>query len=298
MHNLIKARLVKYFQSPLFYIAAIISLSSGIYGGVYCTYFKDEIGTVINCPADDMWMLTAIWAEIVLVAMCAGREFSDGTIRNKIAVGYTKEVIFISEVIVTAIMTGIIYLLNIVPTANGGWYFISGIPTLLAVKWFVNIFFTFELMSILTVTVTFLLSKRAVAVVAAFTLHFALYIIVVFTSGYYYNIDEPQFYTQTSCYVYEDGTVENVEEEFENGYYVEGLPKALAQIDHALNPMYGLEDAVFFGYVPEKTSVEDHVLKQEKNRIRDLNTNVLKMLAYCILVCFLGAILFPKKDLK
>ena len=106
MLDLMKARLIKYFRSPLFYIAAIVSLASGIYGGVYCTFFKNETDTVINCRADDMWMLTAIWAGIILVSMCAGREFSDGTIRNKIAVGHTKTVVFLAEVIVAVIMTG------------------------------------------------------------------------------------------------------------------------------------------------------------------------------------------------
>lgn len=298
MLDLMKARLIKYFRSPLFYIAAIVSLASGIYGGVYCTYFKDEAGAVINCPTDDMWMLTAIWAGIILVSMCAGRVFSDGTIRNKIAVGHTKTVVFLAEVIVAVIMTGIIYLLNIVPTAIGGWYFINGIPMLSAMKWFVNIFLTFEFMSILAVTVTFLLSKRAVSVVAAFALHFVLYIIVGFTDGYYYNIDEPRFGTQTFYIMYEDGTVEETEQEFENRYYIEGLPKALVQIEHAVNPMYGLEDALNFGFVPDKTMVDDYVLKQEQNRIRDLNLDVIKMLAYCLAVSLLGAVLFRKKDLK
>lgn len=298
MLDLIKARLVKYFRSPLFYIAALVSLVSGIYGGVYCTYFKDEAGIIINCSADDMWMLTAIWAVIVLVAMCAGREFSDGTIRNKIAVGHTKTVIFLAEVIVAAIMTGIIYLLNIVPTAIGGWYFINEIPTLYAVEWFVNICLTFELMSIFAVTVTFLLAKRAVAVVAAFALHFVLYIILGFTDGYYYNFDEPRFGTLTSYIMYEDGTIEETEQDFENRYYIEGLPKVLVQIEHAVNPMYGLEDALNFGYITDRSLVEDHVMKEEKSRIRDLNADVFKMLAYCFAVSFLGAALFRKRDLK
>ena len=245
-----------------------------------------------------MWMLTAIWAVIVLVAMCAGREFSDGTIRNKIAVGHTKTVIFLAEVIVAAIMTGIIYLLNIVPTAIGGWYFINEIPTLYAVEWFVNICLTFELMSIFAVTVTFLLAKRAVAVVAAFALHFVLYIILGFTDGYYYNFDEPRFGTLTSYIMYEDGTIEETEQDFENRYYIEGLPKVLVQIEHAVNPMYGLEDALNFGYITDRSLVEDHVMKEEKSRIRDLNADVFKMLAYCFAVSFLGAALFRKRDLK
>ena len=298
MLDLMKAQFIKYFRSPLLYIAAIVSLVSGIYGGEYCTYFKDEAGAVINCPTDDMWMLTAIWAGIILVSMCAGREFSDGTIRNKIAVGHTKGKIFLSEIIVAAIMTGILYLLNIVPTAIGGWYFINGIPMFSAVKWFAGIFLTFEFMSILAVTITFLLSKRAVSVVASFALHFVLYIIVGFTNGYYYNIDEPRSGTQTSYIMYEDGTVEETEQEFENTYYIEGLPKALVQIEHAVNPMYGLEDALNFSYIADRSCVEDHVLKQEKNRIRDLNADVWKMLFYCIAVPFFGAVLFRKKDLK
>ncbi len=298
MLDLVKARLIKYFQSPLFYIAAAVSLASGIYGGVYCTYFKDEAGAVIGCPADDMWILTAIWADIVLVAMCAGREFSDGTIRNKIAVGHTKTAIFLAEVIAASIMTVIIYLLDILPTAIGGWFFISGIPALYAAEWFINIFLTFELTSIFSAAITFLLAKRAVSVVAAFALHFAFYIMAGATNGYYYNIDEPKTGTDTFYIMYDDGRIEETEQEFENSYYIEGFPKTLIQIEHAVNPMYGLDDAMNFGYITNKTMVDDHVIKQEQNRIRDLNSDVIKMLAYCIIVSFAGAYLFCKRDLK
>ena len=296
--DLIKARLVDYFKSPLFYIAVIVSLASGIYGGVYCSYFKDEVGAVISCSADDMWMLTAIWAVIVLVAMCAGREFSDGTIRNKIAVGHTKANIFISEICVSSIITFIMYLLDIVPTAIGGWYFISEFPTSSAVKWFVNIFLAFELMSIFAVVITYLLAKRAVAVVAAFALHFVLYIIVGFTDGYYYSIGEPRYITYTDTIICEDGTIKEEENEYENGYYIEGFSKTLIQIGHIANPISGLEDAIHFGCISDKTKVEDYVLKQETNRKRNLDIDVIKMLAYCIATSCAGAYLFGKKDLK
>ena len=296
--QLLKARLVKYFTSPLFPLASLVSLASGINGGVYCTYFKDEAGTVLNCPADDMWMLTAIWAAIVLTAMCAGREFSDGTIRNKITAGHTKTSVFLAEVIAAAVMTGILYLLNIVPTVIGAWYFIGEIPAISAAEWLINIFLSFELMSIGTAAVTFLSAKRAVSVVIAFALHFILYIITGFTNGYYYSIDEPRYGTETGYIIYEDGTIEETEQEYENGYYIEGTPKTLIQIEHAVNPMYGLEDAVHFGYIPDKTIVDDHLLKQEANRIRDMRFDVIKMLAYCILTSCVGAYLFRKKDLK
>lgn len=298
MTNLIKARFVKYFRSLLLYIAAIVSLTTGIYGGEYCTYFKDEVGTVINCPTDDMWMLTAIWAAIILVSMCCGREFSDGTIRNKIAVGHTKARIILAEVIVASVMTCILYLLNIVPTAIGGWYFISAIPLSSAVKWFVTIFLTFELMSIFAVVVTYLFAKRAVGVVVAFVLHFAFYIMVGFTEGYYYNIDEPR-YTMATVYVMnDDGSVEEREDKFENGYYIEGFPKILVQIEHAVNPMYGLVDAARFGYITDQTLVDDATIKEGKHRSQLLNFNIFKMLGYCIAVTGIGAYLFHKKDLK
>ena len=298
MPDLMKARLVKYFRSPLFYIAAIVSLVSGIYGGVYCTYFKDEAGTVINCPADDMWMLTAIWTVIVLTAMVGGREFSDAAIRNKIAVGHTKTSIFLAEVIVTAIMTSIIYLLNIVPTAIGGWYFISEMPIYSTIKWFINIFLTFELMNIFAVAITFLLANRAVAVVIAFALHFVLYSMACFTDSYYYNIGEPKTGMDTAYIMYEDGRIEETEQEFENRNYIEGVPKTLIQIEHTVNPMNGLEDALYFGYIPDKTKAEEHVLKQEQNRIQTLNLDVWKMFAYCLAASCVGALLFRKKDLK
>lgn len=298
MINLIKSQLVKYFRNPLFFIAVVVSLTTGIYGGVRCTDFKDDTNVVINCRVEVMWMLTAIWACIVLIAMCAGKEFSDGIIRNKIVAGHTKISVFLAEIIVATIMTVIMYLLNIIPTAIGGWYFIGEIPVLFAVKWFVNIFLTFELMSIFTVVITYILAKRAVAVVASFALHFILYIISGFTDGYYYNIGEPKMSTMTFYIMYDDGTIEEREQECENGYYTEGVQQVLVQIEHAVNPMYGLIDAINFGYIPDKTNVDNSLLNEEKKRIRDLNFDIIKMSAYCIMAYCIGAYLFYKKDLK
>ena len=298
MLDLIKAHLIKYLRSPLFYIALTASLATGIYGGVYFSYFAEEPRDIINCYADDMWMLTAIWAEIVLVAMSAGREFSDGTIRSKIIAGHTKARVFLAEVIAAAAVTVMIYLANIVPTAIGGAFFISGIPTVSAVKWFIDIFLTFEFMSIMAVAVTYLTAKRAIGVVAAFAVQFALYIIFGFTGGYYYNIGEPQMITSTYTDILEDGTVKEFEEEYENRYYTEGMSKILIQTEHMLNPISGLEDAVFFGYIPDKTKVEDYVSEIEKYRVRDLDIDMIKMLAYCIVLSCGGAYLFSKKGLK
>lgn len=298
MTDLLKARLLKYFRSPLFRIAAVVSLLSGIHEGIYCTFFKDEVGNVLNCPTDDMGMLTAIWALIVLVAMCGGREFSDGTIRNKIAVGHTKTSIFLTEIAVASVMACIIYLLNIVPTAIGGWFFLGAIPVSSAVKWFVDLFLVFELMGILAVSVTYLIAKRAVGVVAAFMLHFALYIMVGLTSGYYDNINEPKEYVGTSDYIHEDGTVEEVETVFTNNYYIEGFPQTLVQIEHTINPMYGLHDTAQYGYIIDQSLADDATIKEGQHRARLLNFNICKMTGWCILTLGVGMYLFRKKDLK
>ena len=298
MGDLIKAKLIKYLRSPLTYIAAVVSLASGICGGAYCMNFRDEVGTVINCPADDMWMLTAIWAAIVLVAMCVGREFSDGTIRNKIVSGHTKASIFLSEVTAAAVVTAVIYLLDIIPTAIGAGFFFSAIPTFSVVKWFIDMFLTFELMSIFAVAITCLFAKRAVGVVAAFALHFVLYIMVGLTEGYYYNIGEPQISTVTLYTTYENGTVKETQQECVNKYYIEGFPKVLVQIEHTVNPMYGMVDTAGYGYILDETEADDQTLREGKQREDLLNFNIFKMLGYCTIATGAGTYLFRKKDLK
>ena len=63
--------------------------------------------------------------------------------------------------------------------------------------------------------------------------------------------------------------IQSVKEEYENGYYIEGFSKTLIQIGHIANPISGLEDAIHFGCISDKTKVEDYVLKQETNRKRN-----------------------------
>ncbi len=298
MRDLCKARLVKYLRSPIFWLAAIVSLVSGIHNGIYCGYSKDEIGEIAQCRVDDVWFLIAIWAAIICTALGIGREFSDGTIRNKVIAGYTKAQIFFAEILVTTLTTFLLYLLNIVPTAVGGWYFLSAFPMLYAVEWFLNLFLIFALMNLFAVTLTYLIGRRAVGVVAAFVLQFALYIMAGMTDGYYYNIGEPQIMTSMYYAENSDGSITEVKGEVENGYYIEGLQLTLVKLEHAVNPMYGMIDMVSFGIVQDASQVEDYVLVQAENKIRDIHFDVFKMLVYCIGVTAGGTYLFRKKDLK
>ena len=298
MSDLIKSRLIKYIHSPLLYIAMIVSLVTGIENGIYCTYFKDEAKTVMNCPTDDMWFLCGQWAAIILVALCSGREFSDRTICNKMVSGHSRSRVYFSEIISAVIMVFPIYLLNIIPTAVGGWYFIAGIPVFSAVRWFVDIFLSFELMSIISVTVTYLIGKRALGVVAAFAIHFLLYCMVGVTEGYYYNLYEPKTSTHTVYITYDDGRTETREEEFENGYYIEGFSRTLVKAEHAINPMYGLVDTVQYGYILDQSEADERLVKEGNHREWLLNFSFFKTLGYCFFVSAVGALLFRKKNLK
>ena len=292
MTELIKARLIRYLTYPVTYIAAAASLFSGIvqFGG--CADRAEDNVNVIPCPVDDMWITIAMWALIVLTALCSGTEFSSNAIRNKIIAGHSKKNVFLSEILSSSVITLGIFILNIVPTIIGSLFFLKLLPLSVTVMWVIVLFLSFEIMTVLTVTLSYLSSAKepAIAVVAAFALQIVLYIIIMSTSDYYYNT-EPEYITEINEFSGEAVTLENLD-------YIDGAGLILVKAEHAVNPVYGLVDPIHMIYIKDRTIADESDILFADERERDIYFNMVKMPLLCVIVTFGGMTIFSKKNIR
>ncbi len=103
MSKLLRAGFRRYSRSILFWICLCLSIGVGLFIG----YHSGK-----NASFEPFNYILPIIISAVLVSLGIGREFSDGIFRCKIAAGYSKGQIFVSETIISLSITWIFQLLT------------------------------------------------------------------------------------------------------------------------------------------------------------------------------------------
>lgn len=102
MSNLLCSEFARLFKSRVFYVVLALSAGISIYIVVSSCLFYAEITSV---PALMDFELTGLFLSHgfiapVFISLFVGREYGDGTIRNKLAVGHSRTCVYLSEFIV------------------------------------------------------------------------------------------------------------------------------------------------------------------------------------------------------
>lgn len=307
MLRLIRASLIRYFKSPLFFGAMMCSLVLGIIHGIkawhsihfdldYYNYYMNDVW--MSTPMSDRWLKMAVWILIVLISLEIGREFSDGTIRNKLYIGYTKKTIYLAETVVSFVVTLCIFLTAMIPTVIGGYSFFFTIPATVLFRLLGELFLLFLVWSVISAALTMVIANRAVGVVAVFSIMLFLAILNVNLRGYYYNTDPAEV---TEIYIEHsaEGKPYAVERTVRNRWYLERLPKKLVEIEHEINPFSRLYNACNYAYLhhPEKASSEA-VFEVQLMINRQITADSFILVITGIFVAAGGLVLFQRSDLK
>ncbi len=303
MLRLIKAGIIRYFKSPFLIAALSCSLILGIIHGFFewktIHYDLDHYtGSVwLGSPMSDLWFKCCIWVVIVLISLETGKEFSDGAIRNKLYIGHTRMAIFLSEIISGSVMTVFSYLLFMIPTVIGGSYYFLTLPPAACFGILAELLLFFLVWSVFSSVLTMLTASRAVGVAAVFSVMLFLAVINVGLRGYYYNTDPPVL-TETDIEFSEDGKPYSVERRVKNRWYLDGLPKALVDIEHEADPFSRSYNACNYAYIhyPEKAKSEDLDIQAQIDR--QVWYDCLALVLTGAILTAAGAVLFGKKDLK
>lgn len=103
MSKLLSANFMRLKKDKFFWIGIIFMFAAGV---LYPTMiYRDVQKTGIINTVDDAFCGCTLFIGVVMAVFCSlfiGTEYSDGTIRNKIAIGHTRTALYLSNAIVSA----------------------------------------------------------------------------------------------------------------------------------------------------------------------------------------------------
>lgn len=231
MNKLLLAEFIRLFKSRIFKLCMLFSLGSGVF--VVMMRWWDvkshpveyaELGVEYS-NADGLifiGVLYLMFAMSILIGLFVGTEYSEGTIRNKLIVGHTRENIYLSKLMVCAAADIMIYILYILVVLVLGEIFING-TTMKASE---ILFFTLaDTAAVLAITALLLVISMSVQNKAAGSICLLTTLIMFFaTLTIAQRLSAPEYYDD---YVYVDqDTGEVITEKGEkNSHYLTGTKR-------------------------------------------------------------------------
>lgn len=286
MNKLILAEFVRMFKSTVFKIFLIFPIALGL-----LTIFMRWTDIKMNpdtyaklgaeySNADGLLFvggLYIIFAIAVFISIFVGTEYSDGTIRNKIIVGHTRQNIYFSKFIVCAVADVTIHLLYILVVLIFG-YLIFGGTSFTAAK---LLFLTFlSVSAILAVTALLLFISMSIQSKAGGAVVCLLAVIIMLFSALtiQYKLSEPEYYEGYTLIDEETGETTKYERE-KNPRYITGRQRRVYEF---LN-----------NSIPASQFYQIIMLETDKPKII-----VLADFALIIVVTGAGIAIFRRKNLK
>lgn len=232
MAKLLRANLSRLWKSRIFYIGLAFMLLLNVFlvldGWNYGRQGYPE-------PLEDMLFQNCIiigFVSAVVVGMFLGTEYSDGTIRNKIAVGHTRASIYLANLIICAAASALLLLISLAIGFGLGSFLLDplGLPMkVLLLYTCIGLLTTVSFASIYTLVAMLSPSKASGAVlclVLALVLLFA-------TSAVEGTLTEPEMVQDFIMSV--DGTP-NLGEPHPNPRYVTGTKRAVLEVIYDILP--------------------------------------------------------------
>lgn len=223
---LLRSGFSRLWRSASFWTAAAVMFAAGVFelavGG-------QAVGFDVEGILDNRYMIFVLVSGVVLSAFCAlfvGAEYSDGTIRNKLAVGHSRSAVYLANLAVCSAAGVLACLSYILPMTA------AGIPLLgpftmsaASLLWFTLCAFlmTAALCAVFTMIAMLNQNKAVVAVICISLAYFLLFL------GIYLNsrLTEPAVIPARE-YI-ENGQI-LVQEAMPNPTYVQGVKRTIFQI--------------------------------------------------------------------
>ena len=232
MAKLLRANLSRLWKSRIFYVGLIFMLLLNVFL-VLDGWNSGRQG--YPEPLEDMLFQNCIiigFVCAVVVGMFLGTEYSDGTIRNKIAVGHTRASIYLANLIVCAAASALLLVISLALGFGLGSFLLDplGLPmNVLLLYTCIGLLTTVSFASIYTLVAMLSPSKASGAVlclVMALVLLFA-------TSAVEGTLTEPEMVQDFIMSV--DGTP-NLGETHPNPRYVTGTKRAVLEVIYDILP--------------------------------------------------------------
>lgn len=277
MSKLLSADFARLKKDKLFWIGTIFMFAMGVLSPVMNYIDMKHSGYEISL--DNIFFIYAIYIGILLSAFCSlfiGTDYSDGTIRNKVVIGHTRNSVYLSHFIVCAAAGMLMCLAYIVPGGVLGicllGFFETDIQLVLGLI-LCSVIMSLAFTAVFSLVAMLNQNKAVVAVINILGVFILLFGAIYIRSKLY----EPEIY---DGYVYRD----------ENGEIVE--------VEAAPNPGYirGTEREVytfFYDFLPTCQSLQLSSMQVERLWRVDLYSAAITIVATGA-----GLFFFRKKDLK
>ena len=220
MNNLLLAGIYRRLKDWLFWIVLGVSLAVGVFFGLN---FRSQM------VFDDFFVMPIFALLGVFIALSIGREYSDGTIRNKLIAGHTKGAIFVSELILNIISCSLIFVVYFGVFICLATYILPAMAFGDAVIVIIGYYLLNISFAVIFTVVSCLIPSRAIGVVVCMLLFVAM---MVGSTQISFMLAQPEV-TTIEHYDANENLIDT--EEHENPAYIGGAARIILQtLDNAL----------------------------------------------------------------
>lgn len=277
MNKLLSANFSRIKKDKIFWIGIAFMLCMGIFSNIL--YYTQNIQyPEYQITLDNGFFTPAMFIGIIASVFCSlfvGTEYSDGTIRNKISVGHSRSVIYLSNLIVCITACVLMCLIFAVVYTTIGYFHLG---------WFkadLKTIFIFLIVMLMIVVsncaiftfISMLSQNKAISAVACILLAFGMLFLGTYIST---TLSEPKTYEST--YVNEEGQIVTSEAE-PNPNYVGGMKRKVYEF---------IND-----FLPGGQAIQTANLSAKRPEICILYSSVI-----LVVTTSAGALIFKKEDLK
>lgn len=174
---LLRANFSRLWRSASFWTAVSVMFGAGVFELAVSYPYREQPGIL-----DNRYMLFVLMSGVVLSAFCSlfiGAEYSDGTIRNKVAVGHSRAAVYLADLITCSAAGVLVCLGYILPMAAASVPLMGGFELPLpSVLWFTLCAFlmTAALCAVFTMAALLNQNKAVVAIICIFLAYFLLFL--------------------------------------------------------------------------------------------------------------------------
>lgn len=280
MNNLLLAGMYRRLKDWLFWIVLGVSLAVGIFFGLN---FRTQM------VFDDFFVMPVFALLGVFIALSIGREYSDGTIRNKLIAGHTKGAIFTSELILNIIACSLIFVVYFGAFLCLAAHSLPAMPFGDAVIVVVGYYLLNISFAVIFTVVSCLIPSKAIGVVVCMLLFMAM---MVGSTQIAFILAQPEVAT-IEHYDADHNLIDT--EEYDNPDYVDGAARVILQtLDNTLP--YGQLDTYLSYMMIYSHSPNPQAVAAGYEGV--LHSYPLYSLALIIVLSCVGLLVFRKRDFK
>lgn len=165
MLKLLHAGLRRYLKSAVFWLGLVATVVCGILNG-----YMSKTGVM-----QDFLILIQFIIFAIMITWLVGREYDEGIFRNKVIMGHTRDIVFMSEFIIGTLVCLFFFLIHSAIFTAYNSYVFTVVPSNILMRIFFDLLIINITMSAFFISLACLLPNRAITAITTILFIFGLY---------------------------------------------------------------------------------------------------------------------------